>query len=201
MRISLAISLLLVPVFSSAKASMGDQIPVFLDTPGPAYVPQTTPQPTLADLLTIEPSASIFYSYAREIELSQLFSDKDSKITLFVPTNKAVMALARKPHEGPQLDVEIEMTEEQYEKRTKRNVERWVSAHVVPEYPLSFDSNSHKTALNRKSLTFTPVAKNDGKGPEWSRVTLEDGIKIIGKKEALNGDLYLIDGAISVAVS
>ena len=63
----------------------------------PEYIPQTTPQPTLADLLTIEPSASIFYSYARELELSSRLSDHDAKFTVFVPTNKAVMALARKP--------------------------------------------------------------------------------------------------------
>ena len=54
-------------------------------------------QPTLADLLTIEPSASIFYSYARELELSARFADDRVRYTLFVPTNKAVMALARKP--------------------------------------------------------------------------------------------------------
>ena len=52
---------------------------------------------TLFDLLTIEPRTSIFFSYAREIELSRLFVDVDSNLTLLVPTNKAVMALARKP--------------------------------------------------------------------------------------------------------
>jgi len=57
----------------------------------------TTTQPTLADLMTIEPSASIFYSYARELELSAIFADTRASSTLFVPTNKAVMALARKP--------------------------------------------------------------------------------------------------------
>jgi len=63
----------------------------------PVYIPQTTPQPTLADLLTIEPSASIFYSYARELEMSSMFANHDTKVSLFVPTNKAVMALARRP--------------------------------------------------------------------------------------------------------
>jgi hypothetical protein len=60
---------------------------------------QTHTQPSLADLLTIEPSASIFYSYARELELSSQFStiDDGTKWTLLVPTNKAVMALSRKP--------------------------------------------------------------------------------------------------------
>lgn len=61
------------------------------------YTPLRNAQPTVADLLTIEPSASIFYSYARELELSTQFSDVEARNTLFVPTNKAVMALARKP--------------------------------------------------------------------------------------------------------
>ena len=62
-------------------------------------IPMSTPQqgPTLVDLLTIQPAASIFYSYARELELSSLFGDNTANLTLLVPTNKAVMALARKP--------------------------------------------------------------------------------------------------------
>lgn len=59
--------------------------------------PITSKMPSLADLLTIESSVSIFYSYAREIELSKLFTDRSAQSTLLVPTNKAVMALARKP--------------------------------------------------------------------------------------------------------
>lgn len=59
---------------------------------------KTHTQPSLADLLTIESSASIFYSYARELELSKLFNEEGKeKMTLLVPTNKAVQALARKP--------------------------------------------------------------------------------------------------------
>jgi hypothetical protein len=54
-------------------------------------------RPTLFDLLTIEPSSSIFFSYARELELSRLFVNVDANLTVLVPTNKAVMALARKP--------------------------------------------------------------------------------------------------------
>jgi hypothetical protein len=57
----------------------------------------STVRPTLFDLLTIEPRTSIFFSYARELELSRLFVNEDSNVTLLVPTNKAVMALARKP--------------------------------------------------------------------------------------------------------
>jgi len=63
----------------------------------PDYAPLTHTRPTLADLLTIEPSASIYYSYARDTELSKEFNATDQYLTLLVPTNKAVMAQPRKP--------------------------------------------------------------------------------------------------------
>ena len=90
----LLLSLFFLPAISSSSA---DQIVMSAGPGEPDYTPQTTPQPTLADLLTIEPSASIFYSYARELELSSIFSESSLKVSLFVPTNKAVMALSRKP--------------------------------------------------------------------------------------------------------
>ena len=62
------------------------------------FVPVThSGKPSLADLLTIESSASIFYSYARELELSEKFSESGVHNTVLVPTNKAVIALPRKP--------------------------------------------------------------------------------------------------------
>lgn len=77
-------------------AAAADQI-VFPNTPMDNNRPASNVRPTLFDLLTIESRSSIFFSYARELELSRLFVDADAKLTLLVPTNKAVMALARKP--------------------------------------------------------------------------------------------------------
>ncbi|KAF9055735.1 hypothetical protein BJ165DRAFT_1521715 [Panaeolus papilionaceus] len=190
-------SLILAPTLPMAAASQDNQIPIagqVHDSHG--YVPLTTPKPTLADLLTIDSSASIFYSYARELELSSMLSDKDRKVTIFVPTNKAVINMHRKPHQEPDRGIEIELTQEQVDRRAKRNVERWVSAHVVPEYPLAFDSTPHRTLHQTMKLTFKPISKSNDQDPTWQTVTLNGGIKILAKKEALNGDLYLIDGAI-----
>ena len=60
--------------------------------------------PMLSDELSLEPQASIFFSYAREsAKLSGIMSGAgeygsgSTKFTVFVPTNRAVMALARKP--------------------------------------------------------------------------------------------------------
>lgn len=77
-------------------AAAADQI-VLPNAPMHDNRPASNVGPTLFDLLTIESGSSIFFSYARELELSKLFVDANAKLTLLVPTNKAVMALARKP--------------------------------------------------------------------------------------------------------
>ncbi|KAF8079334.1 hypothetical protein FPV67DRAFT_111346 [Lyophyllum atratum] len=196
MRLQL-LALLAAPLLSFA--SQEQQIPMS-NNPSD-YSPTTHTKPTLADLLTIEPTASIFYSYAREIQLSSIFVDPRVNSTVFVPTNKAVMALARKPHQGPTQTApsgdDVEITEEEFESISKRNVERWVSAHIIPKSPITLDLQEYPTLLDGKTISFKPVSKNNGKGPEWSRVTLEDGVRIIGMKEGLNGVLFLIDGTVS----
>ena len=94
MRLQL-LSLLVLPFL--ALASSEEQM-VLAGTGKEPFVPVVhSSGPTLADLLTIESSTSIFYSYARELEISQLFSNPDARSTLLVPTNKAVIALPRKP--------------------------------------------------------------------------------------------------------
>ncbi|OAX41016.1 hypothetical protein K503DRAFT_736490 [Rhizopogon vinicolor AM-OR11-026] len=167
-----------------------------LPASGPS--PFTSSQPTLADLLTIEASASIYYSYAREIDLSSLFSSESVWFAILVPTNKAVMALARKPHQGPEhVEPQPEISEQELDERSKRNVERWVSAHIIPSrISLSDAPVTYETLQDEKLITFNPVPNSKPDLPEWMRVTLEDGVRIIGMKEAQNGVLYLIDGTV-----
>ena len=71
----------------------------------PAQTPLVPSQPDftadggllLSDLLTRENSLSIFYSYARETTAGRLLETEGAGVTVFAPTNKAVMALPRKP--------------------------------------------------------------------------------------------------------
>lgn len=178
----------------SSPPNMGDQ-QGDLDT---GYTPLTRPQPTLADLLTIEPSASIYYSYARETKLSLEFDTANQYLTLLVPTNRAVMALSRKPHQGPPSAVPvIEMSEQQFDEQSKRNVHRWVSAHIIPSHiSLSNAPVTYDTILEGKSVTFIPTSETAQDSPDWARVVLEDGSRIISMKEGMNGVLYLVDGTI-----
>jgi len=61
---------------------------------------------------------------------------------------------------------------------------RFLLIHVTDqEYPLSLDSRSHKTLLTGKSISFTPNSKDSESGLDWKKVSLDNGAKIIGKKE------------------
>jgi hypothetical protein len=59
---------------------------------------QASNGPNLADILTVERSVSIFYSYARETKFSKLLDDSSQNITILAPTNRAVIALPQKPY-------------------------------------------------------------------------------------------------------
>lgn len=78
------------------------------DTPDapPVDLDDLVRAPMLADVLTLEPRASIFFSYAREsARLSGILAGDagdagsgEKKYTVFAPMNRAVMALPRKPY-------------------------------------------------------------------------------------------------------
>ncbi|KAF8826224.1 uncharacterized protein C8R40DRAFT_1166775 [Lentinula edodes] len=216
--LSFTLILSLIPFSFSASADLPQtplNSPEFEIGDTSSYL-QVNNMPSLADLLTIESSASIFYSYARELALSQLFADSKSSVwdgdqkltlangglTLLVPTNKAVMALARKPHQGPPPKNEnegITISDEEFHKLSKENVQRWVEAHIIASSPLTFPAPTvtYETVLQGKFVSFTSTQSN-GDDEDWKTVTIEDGIKILSMKQASNGVLYIIDGTIDV---
>ncbi|KAK2462899.1 hypothetical protein APHAL10511_005097 [Amanita phalloides] len=162
------------------------------------FSPKIHSKPSLADLLTVETSVSIFYSYARELELSSSLTDENSKLTILAPTNRAVMSSARKPHQSPEMtDEGVHISDEEYDRISKENIQKWISCHIIPNSPIDLDSpEAYPTLLDGKLVTFKPISKNDGKGSTWNRVTLDGGIKILNMREASNGVLYIIDGSI-----
>lgn len=93
------LSLLTLPLLAWASTDEQMVLPSTPDgRPEEPFVPVTySGKPSLADLLTIETSSSIFYSYAREVEISKLFANLNARSTVLVPSNKAVIALPRKP--------------------------------------------------------------------------------------------------------
>ncbi|KAI5118576.1 hypothetical protein M0805_004192 [Coniferiporia weirii] len=155
----------------------------------------------LSDVLTIQNSVSIFYSYARDTSISKLLEDKNALITVFAPTNKAVIALARKPHQGPApVQDGVIISEEEFDSRSRENIERWISAHIVPRHPIKLSPTSQFEALLEGVVISvgTPESELSGAAdkPEWERIVLNGNISVVGKAEAANGVLYLLDGAI-----
>lgn len=118
---------------------------------------------------------------------------------MLVPTNKAVMALARKPHEGPAPIKEgVILSEKEYDALSKENVDRWVSAHIIPHSPISLlTPGTHETMLDGKNVTFQAVDPDENE-PEWTRVRMDDDVRLISMKEAQNGVLYIIDGTVKL---
>ncbi|KIJ53670.1 hypothetical protein M422DRAFT_25491 [Sphaerobolus stellatus SS14] len=180
--------------------------------------------PTLADLLTVETRGSIFYTYARQTEISESWSQPNSKpITIFMPTNKAVMALARKPNQDPEDKV---MSESGFDEASKANVERWVGAHIIPSGNVDFsaqkpyDTLTPEVTIQFKHITgayyppgspridtdadhFASVkgqakTENIAAEPKWKQYALNGDVRLIERREASNGVIYLIEGTVSV---
>ncbi|CAE6411946.1 unnamed protein product [Rhizoctonia solani] len=177
----------------TASCSQLPLTPIMSDTNIPSLANPNGP--TLADVLTIQQSSSIFYDYLREIpDIVDRLTDTSGNVmtTVFVPRNKAVITLPRKPHLGAAGDeVEI-LTGRQYDERSRKNIARWISAHVVPSHPIEL-VGSHSTILPGKSIHFECKDESE---KTWEHCTLESGVKIVQRVEASNGVLYIIDGTI-----
>ncbi|THH02806.1 hypothetical protein EW145_g6701 [Phellinidium pouzarii] len=156
----------------------------------------------LSDILTVQTSLSIFYSYARETQVGKRLQDETEMITVFAPTNEAVMALAHKPHQGPDpvQDGTI-ISQEDFDSLSKENVERWIKAHIVPQHiPRLYPTSQYEALLEGIVIT---VGDSDPKAtkefedkPDWSHIVLNNNIHVVDRVEAENGVLYLVDRAI-----
>jgi len=151
--------------------------------------------PTLSDLLTIERATSIYFSYARDTEYGALFSAKGKNITVLAPSNSAVIALPRKPHQGPSNSkgaavIPTDMPEIKYEKTSYENSNNWVAAHVISEpILLSLREEAYQTLLPRHVVRF--VSEQDKL--QWKDYVVDGIGRLIDRKEACNGVLYIID--------
>ncbi|KAG9016593.1 hypothetical protein FRB90_002874 [Tulasnella sp. 427] len=190
-----------VPLLSStALASKGQQLP--LDpTMSEEFVRPGNTLPTLFDLLVLQRGSSIFFDYLRESStISSRMKDESVKSTVLLPTNKAVISLGWKPHQGPPKptpdgDVAVEITEA----IGRANVERWLSAHVLPVEDINWNSDSPiTTLLDGKPITV--LKTHTGQSEEWQNYGVAQGDGAVGfvkRIPASNGVIYVVNGTIS----
>ena len=100
-------------------------------------------------------------------------------------------------HEG------VILTEEETYAKSQKNVERWITAHMIPvrqslyptetlqtlngahghqTSPIDFNSKTYPTLLDGASVQFDRV-KGDPSAPEWSNVLVNKDIRVVGSKE------------------
>ncbi|KAG8851217.1 hypothetical protein FRB96_009420 [Tulasnella sp. 330] len=160
--------------------------------------------PPLFDTLILQRSSSIFFDYLREVSsISGRISDLDMKSTLLVPSNKAVIALGWKPERGPPVSTPSGKGEVGISEVTlKENVEKWISAHILPVFDLDLKSTGPQlTVLEGKSVTISRRGDLSSGADEWKDYGVVQGDQFIPFKsriEASNGVVYLLDGTISL---
>lgn len=162
--------------------------------------PFTPSTPSLADRLTQSRKSSIFFDYARDsTTIYSLLVDPSATSTLLIPLNSAIIALARKPHEGP-VSVTIEGVERGGKYSSSREdeearatyLERWIEAHVVSgEVDLNgegWEGKEWETMAGGK-VSFEKSGANRG-----GRKLMPGGIEIVGVDEVSSSLLALLEG-------
>lgn len=104
--------------------------------------PQSGPKtgPIVADVLPKIKGINIFASLTRDFEsIASRLNDSSRNVTVLAPRNSAIQDLPRKPWENPE-DYEKFGSVEAYqgtggEDRAKRNLRRFVEAHLIPTSP------------------------------------------------------------------
>jgi len=93
----------------------------------------------LSDVLGRDRAINIFAGFTRDFApVTQRFEDRSLNTTVLAPLNSAIVSLPRKPWEDPE-DYDA-LGQQAYkgdtgEERAKRNMKRFVEAHVVPASP------------------------------------------------------------------
>ena len=127
-----------------AVTAMAQQNPISNLGPGASKPPSDTPAADgdtiiLSDVLGRDRAINIFAGFTRDFApVTQRFEDRSLNTTILAPLNSAIVSLPRKPWEDPE-DYEA-LGQQAYkgdngEERAKRNVRRFVEAHVVPVSP------------------------------------------------------------------
>ncbi|GMK57598.1 hypothetical protein CspeluHIS016_0404320 [Cutaneotrichosporon spelunceum] len=132
---------------------------------------------SLADALTLERQASLWWEYARDVSSVTARLTRAGHTTLFVPTDEAIMSLSHKPHNNPSGSTSDE--------DARHNVETFLAAHIVPgdiEYDKPAETLGGTKVTVKKSGNHLRVVPGDA--------------KVVGTKVASNGMIYYLDAIV-----
>lgn len=120
-------------------------------------------------------------------------ADESINSTLLVPTNSALQTLPRKPWEDRDDDGQVtrhgskdSLWNKKAEDKAKKNIEEFVAGHLVTKYPV--EEGKQLATLKGTFVSYTV------KGGE--KFVDPGNIKVLGEREAANGAIWVLDGAI-----
>ncbi|GAA5911149.1 hypothetical protein JCM6882_006588 [Rhodosporidiobolus microsporus] len=182
------------PPMHAQPQDVPDSLP-FVIQQDSSFIPVSA-QPSLGDLL-VRSKARLFYDYARDsAAVSSLLVDPNGAATLLAPTDSAILALARKPHEGPESRSSSEVSSNEEERQRAEWLERWVKAHVVLEQVELEEGEWEEreyTTMDGKTVRFAPRG-DDGEG----RQLLPGEIEVVGEAQGSNGKVLYLQGTLTV---
>ncbi|KAL4916666.1 hypothetical protein BDW62DRAFT_211786 [Aspergillus aurantiobrunneus] len=150
-------------------------------------------EPVISDVLPKTRGINIFASLTRQFKsVEGRLDDESQNVTVLAPRNSAIQDLPRKPWENPD-DYEKFGQIEAYEGdegqvRARRNLERFVSAHVVAQSP--WKEGEEAETLGGDRLRWS----KDG-----DRIYIEpSGIQVDSVAEQVsNGEVWILNGVIN----
>lgn len=153
----------------------------------------------LADALTLERRASVWWDYARDVAaVVRITPDRLSRprltsqttrltrkgdTTLLVPIDRALMSQPTKPHQNP-------AGGDTTEKEARANVESFLEAHIVPSALDMPAKDGQDTPTLHKGVS----VRVEGKEGAW--VVQPGDIKVVAVKQASNGKILYLDGVV-----
>ncbi|WWD07814.1 hypothetical protein V865_005919 [Kwoniella europaea PYCC6329] len=158
--------------------------------------------PTLADALTAERGASLWWSYARDSKsITERLQSRNQRSTILVPVDKAIVSLKQKPHlysgssSTSSSSIMGWVTGSNSNSHSYQdNTEKFLKAHIIEGSP---QPGKLQTLLDGFSLEIiqnpdqssTKISNLSGKG--WK---IQPGdIEVLGIKETSNGRIIYIN--------
>ncbi|KKK13389.1 hypothetical protein P175DRAFT_0430316 [Aspergillus ochraceoroseus IBT 24754] len=149
--------------------------------------------PIVSDVLPKTRGINVFASLTRQFEsVESLLNDSKTNITVLAPRNSAIQDLPRKPWENPD-DYEEFGEVRAYEgdegrERAKRNLKRFVSAHIIPQSP--WKEGEEAETIGGDKLRW----RKDG-----DKIYIEpSGVEVESIAEQVsNGEVWILNGVIN----
>ncbi|KAL2831769.1 hypothetical protein BDW59DRAFT_139996 [Aspergillus cavernicola] len=149
--------------------------------------------PIISDVLPKTRGINVFASLTRQFEcVESRLNDPSQNVTVLAPRNNAIQDLPRKPWENPN-DYEEFGEMKAYEgdegrDRARRNLERFVSAHIVVQSP--WKEGEEAETLGGDKLSW----RKDG-----DKISIEpSGIQVESIAEHVsNGEVWILNGVIN----